>query len=536
MSNKILIIGGGINGAGIARDAAMRGFDVMLFDKGDFCSGTSWTSSKLIHGGLRYLEHFEFGLVRESLREREILLRISPHNVHSLDLTIPVYKHSPHALMTLRAGLTAYDVLSYDKSLPNHVVLNVNDIMQKFPAMNRKDLLGGLSYSDCQCPFPERLVLNNLQSAVRHSAKIFNYHKVTDILKERDRVTGLRVRNLQTNVESVFKSDMVINASGPWVDEVLQLKSPDERLIGGTKGSHIVVKKFDASMTSAIYVNAKSDGRPFFILPWQDECLLIGTTDVRFDGDLEKLRPDAEEIDYLLSEFNELFPTINLNRSSILFSFSGVRPLPYTREDAPSAITRKHFIIDHAERDGLRGLISLVGGKLTTYRQASEEMVDFISEQLGESLSCRTAEEPLPGGDLEDIESYRRIAFEKIPKHWKISQQSFFHLVNLYGSEYEKITEWCVTNPELCGTVCPHVPDIKAQLVYAAKNEWVVTLNDVMLRRTSAGLGECMGFCNLDETAELIGRVLGWNDSKLMTEKNVYRNYVEEFLANHRRV
>lgn len=536
MSKKILIIGGGINGAGMARDAAMRGFDVTLFDKGDFCSGTSWTSSKLIHGGLRYLEHFEFGLVRESLREREILLRISPHNVHSLDLAIPVYKHSPHALMTLRAGLTAYDVLSYDKSLPNHVVLNVNDIAQKFPAMNRENLLGGLSYSDCQCPFPERLVLNNLQSAVRHGAKIFNYHRVTEICKEHDRVTGLRVKNLLTNEEFIFNADMVINAAGPWVDEVLQLKSPDERLIGGTKGSHIVVKKFDSSMSSAIYVNAKSDGRPFFILPWQDEYLLIGTTDIRFDGDLETLRPDVKEIDYLLAEFNELFPSVKLNRSSILFSFSGVRPLPYTREDAPSAITRKHFIIDHAERDDLRGLVSLVGGKLTTYRQASEEMIDFVAERLGESSPCQTAEEPLPGGDLEDIESYRRAEFIRIPAQLKISERSFFHLINLYGSEYQKIIELCMATPELCDTVCPHVPDIKAQLVYAVQNEWAVTLNDIMFRRTSAGLGECVGLCNLDATAELIGRTLEWNDSKLTNEKNVYRNYVEKNLANHRHV
>ncbi|MBX7152617.1 glycerol-3-phosphate dehydrogenase [bacterium] len=533
MTKKILIIGGGINGAGMARDAAMRGFDVTLFDKGDFGSGTSWTSSKLIHGGLRYLEHFEFGLVRESLREREILLRISPHNVHSLDLTIPVYKHSPHALMTLRAGLTAYDVLSYDKSLPNHVVLNSNELIQKFPFINHNDLLGGLSYSDCQCPFPEKLVLNNLQSSVRHGAKILNYHKVIEILKERGCVTGLRVRNLQTQQESVFKADMVINAAGPWVDEVLQLKSSNERLIGGTKGSHIVVKKFDPTMTSAVYVNARSDGRPFFILPWQDEYLLIGTTDIRFEGDLETLRPNIEEIEYLLAEFNELFPTVKLDRASIVFSFSGVRPLPYTREDAPSAITRKHFIVDHAQRDGIKGLVSLVGGKLTTYRQASEEMIDFVAEQLGQSSSCRTADELLPGGDLENIEFYRRLEFDRLPAQVKISERSFFHLINLYGSKYEKIIELCTTNPELCDTVCSHVPDIKAQLVYAAKNEWVVALNDVLLRRTSAGLGECVGLCNLDGTAELIGRMLNWNTAKINAEKAAYNNYVEEFLMDH---
>lgn len=365
----VVIIGAGINGAGIARDAAMRGLKVLLIEKGEIGAGTTSASTRLIHGGLRYLEHFEFGLVYESLRERETLLRIAPDLVRPLAMAIPIYKRSRRGWLTIRAGMVLYDLLSWGKSLPRHRMLSRAETLERWPGLNPEGLVGSALYFDAQVEFPERLVLANVQSAREFGAEVLTH----------TRVTGLTASGVEFGGQLV-EASVIINAAGPWIDLVLApVNGP--RLIGGTKGSHIIVPVFPGAPANAIYLEARSDGRPIFIIPW-NKFYLIGTTDVPFEADPDEVRCEDWEIDYLLSETNLALPGAKLTRDNILQTYSGVRPLPY------QSSTRRHFIREHPQ---LSNLLSIVGGKLTTYRSLSEECVDLIFRKLGRNPPpCRT--------------------------------------------------------------------------------------------------------------------------------------------------
>ena len=390
--HDVVIIGAGINGAGIARDAAMRGLKVLLIDKGEPGGGTTSASTRLIHGGLRYLEHFEFGLVYESLREREILLRIAPHLVKPLPIAIPIYKQGKRGRLTIRAGLVLYDLLSWKKSLPRHRMLSRAQTLERWPGLNPEGLVGSALYYDAQVEFPERLVGANVLSAREFGAEVLTHTRVTGFAVERGKVSGIEL--ISADGQKRFaEASVVINAAGPWIDQVLE-RAPVEgpKLIGGTKGSHLVVPPFPSAPSNAIYLEARSDGRPIFIIPW-NELYLIGTTDVRFEGDPDEVRCELWEIDYLLSETNLALPHAELTRDSILYTYSGVRPLPVTGDKDEQSITRRHFIREHPR---LPNLLSMVGGKLTTYRSLAEECVDLIFRKLGrDSPPCRTAIESL---------------------------------------------------------------------------------------------------------------------------------------------
>jgi glycerol-3-phosphate dehydrogenase len=378
----VIIIGAGINGAGIARDAAMRGLKVLLIDKGEPGCATTSASTRLIHGGLRYLEHFEFGLVRESLREREILLRIAPDLVRPLAITIPIYKQSRRGRLTIRAGMILYDLLSWGKSLPRHRMFSRAETLEQWPGLNPEGLIGSALYYDAQVEFPERLVLANVLSARECGAEVLTHTRVTKLGMKDGNVSGV-----EFGQEQFAEAAVVINAAGPWIDLVLEhapVQSP--KLIGGTKGSHIIVPVFPGAPANAIYLEARSDGRPIFIIPW-NKLYLIGTTDVRFEGDPDEVRCELWEIDYLLSETNLALPGAKLTRDNILYTYSGVRPLPN------QSSTRRHFIREHPQ---LPNLLSIVGGKLTTYRSLAEECVDLIFRKLGKNPPpCRTATEVL---------------------------------------------------------------------------------------------------------------------------------------------
>jgi len=377
----VIVIGAGINGAGIARDAAMRGLKVLLLEKGEPGMGTTVASTRLIHGGLRYLEHFEFGLVRESLREREILLRVAPDLVRPLAITIPIYKQSKRGRLTIRAGMILYDLLSWGKSLPRHRMLSRTETLKRWPGLNPDGLLASALYYDAQVEFPERLVMENVLSAREFGTEVLTHTRVTSLAVNDGKVSGVKFG------QQFAEAAVVINAAGPWIDQILEhapVKSP--KLIGGTKGSHIVVAAFPGAPANAIYLEARSDGRPIFIIPW-NKLYLIGTTDVPFEGDPDQVRCEDWEIDYLLSETNLALPGAKLTRDNILYTYSGVRPLPYQSH------TRRHFIREHPQ---LPNLLSIVGGKLTTYRSLAEECVDLIFRKLGQNPPpCRTAKEYL---------------------------------------------------------------------------------------------------------------------------------------------
>ena len=395
----VIIIGAGINGAGIARDAAMRGLKVLLIDKGDPGCATTSASTRLIHGGLRYLEHFEFGLVRESLREREILLRIAPGLVKPLAIAIPIYKRSKRGRLTIRAGMILYDLLSVGKSLPSHRMLSRAQTLERWPGLNPKDLVGSALYYDAQVEFPEGLVAANVRAARECGAEVRIHTRVTSFAVEDGNVSEVELIS-EDGQKGFAEAAVVINAAGPWVDLVLEeapVESP--RLIGGTKGSHLIVPPFLTAPSNAIYLEARSDGRPIFIIPW-NKLYLIGTTDDRFEGNPDDVRCEPWEIDYLLAETNLAFPNAGLARDTILDTYSGVRPLPVTDDKEEQSITRRHFIREHPR---LQNLLSIVGGKLTTYRSLAEECVNLIFRKLAKDPPpCKTATEVL-ATDFTDL-------------------------------------------------------------------------------------------------------------------------------------
>ena len=525
----LIVIGAGINGAGIARDAALRGLRLLILDKGDVASGTTSWSTRLIHGGLRYLEHGEIGLVRESLRERERLLRIAPHLVRPLPLLLPIYRGDQRGRWLIRAGMVAYDVLSHGKSLPGHRMLDRATALGRAPGLAEPGLLGAALYHDAQVEYAERLALENVTDARKHGAEVRTYHQVTEILTENGRVTGVAGNDVLTGEPFRYAAPLVVNVAGPWVDKVLTSSNlvQRSRLIGGSKGSHIVVDPFPGAPRDALYAEARQDGRPFFIIPWND-LYLIGTTDTRYDGNLDKVVAEEWEIDLLLAETNRVIPAAKLTRESVRYTYAGVRPLPYTPDESEGEITRRHIMHDHElEATGAaRGLISIVGGKLTTYRELAEQCVDLVVGKLGRAaVRSRTAEMPLPGGktDLPWGDFAATFARES-----GLSRRTGEHLLRVYGTRAPEVLA-AASTPELRQVFDPFTGAIAAEVPWAYHEEGARTLADVIARRTMVGLGPDAGI-GADVAAAKIARdAFGWDTAKLDAEVDAYRQWVRRY-------
>lgn len=515
----VVVIGAGINGAGIAREAALRGLRVLLLDKGDISSGASSFSTRLIHGGLRYLEHGEFSLVRESLRERESLLRIAPHLVKPLPMLIPIYQNRRRGRLTIRAGMVAYDLLSYDKSLPRHRMLSRAEIQKELPGLNPSGLVGGAVYMDAQVEFAERLVLENVLSARDHGAAIRTYEKVVAFRIDEGRVSGVEFVNQLNGKKSCVRAGLIVNAAGPWVDQVLgKVGSAANRLIGGTKGSHIIVAPFPGAPRSAIYVEAETDGRPFFVIPWNGH-LLVGTTDKRFNDDLDNVRIDESETSYLLHEVNRLFPEAGLNHDSILFSYSGVRPLPITANQRERSITRRHFIREHED---VKGVLSIVGGKLTTYRRVAEQTVDLLFRKLGkQDPGSRSTVEPLPGAEL---------SLEKVEGEMSLlSSHVKERLLRIYGGRTAAILELVRLDPMLLQIIDQESGAIAGEVVFAFESELAQTLSDCLLRRMMVGWNSKCGLNAIEAAVEVARKHLAWSEQRLREEVSIYQKSIERF-------
>ena len=389
----LIVIGAGINGAGIARDAAMRGLRVLLLDKGDLSSGTTQWATRLIHGGLRYLEHYEFALVRESLRDREALLHIAPHLVKPLGFLVPIYDRSARGPLMVRLGMTLYDTLSYDKSMDRHKMLNRKKVQEREPGLNTEGLKAAAFYYDAQVEYAERVAVENAVSARDNGATILTYARVDRLILEDGDVKGVEFTDVLEGGSYEVRAPVTVNVAGPWVDEVLadlQVPGTDKnvgRFMGGTKGSHLVVDPFPgAPEGEALYVEARKDGRPYFIVPWNGRYL-IGTTDLRYDEDLDYVSASEEEIQYLLDETNYVIPEANLSREDVLFTYSGVRPLPYNPEGETGGVTRSHVVFDHAKGS------SAAGGKV---KSASAELPQVGGLHLHHRRQADHVPEPEP--------------------------------------------------------------------------------------------------------------------------------------------
>jgi glycerol-3-phosphate dehydrogenase len=521
----VAIVGAGINGAAIARDAALRGLSVVVVEKDDVCCGTSAWSSRLIHGGLRYLEHGELRLVHESLHDRGRLLEIAPHLVAPIPFVVPLYPHNHKPAWMFRAGMVLFDALSIRKSVPRHRRLSRKAVAVELPSLNREGFSGALRYYDGQVVFAERLVLETLLSAVDAGAVALTYTEATLVVTEGGRATGVAVRDRRTGDERTVRASVVVNAAGPWVDEVSAgLSLP--RFIGGTKGTHLVVDPFPGAPDVTVYYEARSDNRPILVIPWNGRYL-IGTTDDRFDGDLDTTAGTEAEIDYLLEETNFLLPRARLTRESIRYTYAGIRPLPYRPGAKPGSIPRSHLILTH---DEVADLVTVVGGKLTPHLSLGREVVDKVAGLLGRTLPASTTDrEPLPGAPAIGTDWLTEAARLRDELPWP--DEVVERLLAVYGTRCRELLALCARDPELgrvLGTGRSAL--VAAEVVVAVEQEGARHLIDILHRRTMIGLEPGWGREIHREVAELAAPLLGWSADDVSREVAAHDTYITERL------
>lgn len=554
----LIVVGAGINGCGIARDASMRGLRVLVVDKGDIASGTTQWATRLIHGGLRYLEHYEVPLVRESLRDREIMLHTSPHLVKPLKFVVPIYDRSSRGPKMIRLGMIGYDVLSYDKSVPNHRMLSREEALSEYPGLNPDGLQAAATYYDAQVEYAERVAVENAISAVENGATVITYAGVRDLIFEngRSKVVGVEIEDNIDGGTYTVRAPVTINVAGPWVDRVLggsgsvsleagsENPGDDGRMIGGTKGSHIVVDEFPGAPKTAIYVEARKDGRPYFIVPWNGSYL-IGTTDFRYKEDLDYVKATEDEIQYLIDETNYVIPTAGLTRDSVLFTYSGVRPLPSAPSGSEGSISRSHVVFDHSTGKSAAGgrmkvqsggpnadgLLSIIGGKLTTYRNLGRQATNVVYKKLGVYKPPKSATDrvPLPGGKTADLDRFAN----EFRLRSDLSDVQSRRLIRLYGARaYDVLSE--AGDDESLKTPLTDHPKVSTALMgcevlYAFRREMATKLADVLLRRTMVSYGSEVALDVDEAAARVCVEHLGWSEDRAKREVDEYREWITRY-------
>ena len=507
---------------------------MLLLEKEDFGWATSAWNSRLIHGGLKYLEKYDVALVRESLREREWLLHAAPHLVAPLRMVLPMYARNAHPAAVLRLGMVAYDALSWDKSTPRHRIHDPAGARRLVPGLDTDGLQGAATYYDCQVDYPERLVTEVALAARAAGAVVLNHARVDQVLVERGAVTGVMFTDTVTGTGWTAAAPTVVNAAGPWVDGVLGTLDgpPRPPLMGGTKGTHLVVDPFPgAPVDVALYYQAITDGRPMMVIPWLGRYL-IGATDVRFDGDLDTASSDDDELDYILRETNLLLPRAGLTRDHVLWRYTGVRPLPYQASGPTGDITRRHIVHAHetdAQRP-VRGLYSVIGGKLTTFRVLAEHVGDAVfgpprRPRMRRRTPNRTRSARLPGAQARDFAAFAARFVERSP----LPPAAATRLVELYGTRAAAIEALAVAEPALAAPVAAGCPVLAAEVAHAVRVEAAVTLADVVARRVMTGIDATMGRSSLDAVARVAAAELGWSAAETAQQTGDYLRYITKF-------
>ena len=534
----LAVIGGGMAGAGIARDAALRGYRTLLLERRDFAYGTTSRSSKLIHGGLRYLEFYDFGLVRESLRERERLARLAPHLIRPLPFVIPVYRGAKRGMVMIRVGMKLYDLLTPGKRTERYRTMSRQETLQREPHLEPRDLVGAGYYFDDLLLLPERLCLENVLSAQRWGATVYNYAEVTAIRwtgdqgpGTGDRGTGagweVEVRSGLTGEGATVTARVVVNAAGPWADQLRQLAGVDQgrRCLRTTKGIHLLLPRIT---DHAVYIATKRDERMFFVIPWRGFSL-VGTTDTDFESDLDHLAATRDEVQYLLTEAQRVFPSALVCEEDIFYTYSGVRPLAFEEGRSASAVSRQHKVISEGEGGSF---LSITGTKLTCYRSLAEEAVDRVGRLLGRPSRCRTHQLALDGSDVEEMIAVHLWAdVSNLSRRTGLDPDQIQNLLTTYGRRYTTVLQIAERVPELKERLCKQNPDIRAQLLYAVGHEMTETLRDFLLHRTGIGTSACLGKDCCGEIAQWMGELRGWDRRRIDRE---IQDYLDEIALGQR--
>jgi len=537
----IVVIGGGITGAATARDAARRGYRTALVEARDFGEGTSSRSSRLVHGGLRYLEQLELDLVFEASQERRTLLHLAPHMVRPLEFLFPLYEDGRVGKLKLDAGMWLYDALALFRNIERHQMLDAAGVVEREPQLRRQGLLGGARYFDAQVD-DARLVLATVLGAAESGAVVANRVQAVGVEQRDGAIRGVRVAGAAGRASAAdpasgdpgaqapgtetadgwtIPARLVINATGPWTDITRSLAGIEGHpLLRPTRGTHIHVRRARLDHRHALIFESAVDRRIMFVLPWGSDLTIIGTTDVDFDGDPATVRPTAEDVAYLLESANRLFPEAKLRPADVVGAWAGLRPLVAEGNAADEDAVSRDFVI----RETPPGLLTIAGGKLTSHRNMAEKLVDRAANLLEERFDappareCDTARVALPGGDFEDLDVLREeLAAVAAPYH--LPPSSVDRLAAAYGTRARQVLKLLAGRPTLREPLAEDLPYLAAEAVYASREEMVVHLEDILFRRTHLALETDEG---LEEafrlTARLAGEELGWDAGRRARE------------------
>jgi glycerol-3-phosphate dehydrogenase len=519
----LVVVGGGITGAGVALDAATRGYSVALVERADFSSGTSSRSSKLVHGGLRYLQNFDLGLVREALLERGLLTSLAPHLVKPLPLVVPSFGGKRPDRM-LGTGLHLYDRMARelrrnaqaDWSPDKHRIIEGDEVLELVPALAAREPTAGYLFYDCQTD-DCRLVLTVLGEAERFGAVVANRLEVRELIHdESGYARGVRVQDAVTGGSFDVRAGTVVNATGVWADRI----SPDEFYeaeevprIRPSRGTHVTIATDKIPVRGGGAIAPAGKGRTIFILPWLGRTL-IGTTDVDYDGGLDHIPPSEDDVDYLLEAANQFLGT-EIGPADLCGAYAGVRPLISTGDPKKSVdISRRAELYETGS-----GMLTITGGKLTTFRRMAKQVVDRLVERDGRDAPCRTHEIPL--GMATTIEQLRPVD--------GVDDETRRLLVHRYGYFANEVLALAEATPELCERIVPELPDLLAEAVVAARHEQALSLGDVFLRRTRLGLLAAPAVCAPDgdvprRVARVLADELGWDDARVESELAVWQD------------
>jgi len=532
-SFDLVVVGGGITGAAIARDAARRGYRTALVEARDFGEGTSSRSSRLVHGGLRYLEQLELDLVFEASQERRTLLRLAPHMVRPLEFLFPLYEDGRVGKVKLDAGMWLYDALSLFRNIERHQMLGTDELEEREPRLRRDGLLGGARYFDAQVD-DARLVLVTATSAAEAGAAVANRLEVTEVERRDGVVCGVRVRDLAGGgadpaaASWSIPARVVVSATGPWTDLTRRMAGGGEpALMRPTRGTHIQVPRDRVGHRHALIFESPVDRRIMFVLPWGPDLTIVGTTDVDFEGPPEEVRPTAEDVRYLLDSANRLFPGAGLGPRDVVGAWAGIRPLVAEGEAGSEEEVSRDFTI----REGPPGLLTIAGGKLTSHRNMAEKLVDraggLLEDRFGVEADrqCDTARVPLPGGDFEDLETLREELSGRADAY-RLPPSSVERLAAAHGTRAGRVLDLLEERPALREPLAEDLPYVAAEAVWSARREMVVHLDDVLFRRTRLALETDAALPEVfHRTARLVGGELGWSADRV--EREVERSVAE---------